>query len=155
MWANIYRSGSRYLDADAELVSWDSGRVSQIQSQGTDPATVVHIFKQNSGGCGQSFNFTGYWWSNIAGAYGAMKWADCVPWTTGPNNELRMYYPRANMVGGQSYQVGGEFTDQGGGSLNGEVTYDTYYGSSKDYHSKWCFNGSDSVYAVDAQGRCY
>lgn len=144
-------AGSRYLDADGSPISWDSYRTGQIQGGSYDPATVFHIFKQNSN-CGQSFNFTGYWWSNISGTYKDQKWADCSYFTSGPNNELRIFYPRSNISAYTQYDVGGEFQDQGGGSLSGETNYDTYYGGNKDNHGKWCFDGSNNIWAPGPSG---
>ena len=144
--------GSRYLHADASPVSWDSGRTAQIQADLYDPMAVFHIFQQNTN-CGQQFNFTGYWWSNIAGTFNNYKWAFCAGQpTTGPNNELRIVYPRLNIVANTAYDVGGEFVDQGGGALSGETNYDTYYITAKDNHGKWCFDGNNNIWAPGPSG---
>ncbi len=154
-WGQMLRDYSgRYLDADADNVWWDGNRAIQLNSQGNDPQTVFHIFKPDSN-CGERFNFTGYWWANIAGVYKYHKWADCVFWTSGPDNELRIYYPRFNIVAYQLYDVGGRFQDQSGSSPAGEVTYDTYFSSNKEYHTKWCFESDDSLHNPNDQGRCH
>jgi len=144
-WGQIVRSGSRYLDVDTDSVYWDGGRTSYVQNNGNDPAIVFHIFKQNSN-CGQRFGFTGYWWTSTPGAYVQSKWADCVVWTSGPNNEVRIYVPRFNISANTNYDFGAEFTDQGGGGLNGESNYDTYYGGNKGNMGKWYFESNDSLH---------
>jgi hypothetical protein len=144
-WGQIVRSGNRYLDVDTDGVYWDNNRTNWVKNNGNDPAIVFHIFQQNTN-CGQQFNFTGYWWSDAPGVYKQQKWADCTWWTSGPNNELRIYTPRNNIVAWVSYDFGGEFVDQGGGSLNGEANYDTYYGSNKQWMAKWYFEGNDNLH---------
>lgn len=145
-WGEVVRSGARYLHVDTNQVWWDPDRVYYLRISGYDSRIVFHIFQQNSN-CGVRMNFTGYWWSDLPGTWMDLaKWADCVAGTTGPNNEMRIGIPRSNIEAYQDYDFGGEWVDQGGGSLSGEADYDTYHGAKKYWMTKFFFEGNDSLH---------
>lgn len=114
-WANIFfrdgAPGQRRLQwTDLYQFYWDSGQISQFQSQNQDPAIVFHHFQQDTNCAGiQPWNFNNYWW--IGGGpidvSGQIKWADCNPFTSSSyNNELRGYFNRSQLIPGNWYEMG-------------------------------------------------
>lgn len=114
---------------------------------------VFHLLQKNSS-CQQRFDYNGWFWSSVPGSWDFSKEAGCPSVAPEIQNENRVYMPRNNINADQSYDIGSEFQEANSANLDGEATYDIYYGSSKDYMTKWCFNSNDYMYNPNSNGRC-
>lgn len=168
-WANIFfrdgPPGQRRLQwTDLYQFYWDSSQIEYFRSQNQDPAIVFHHFQQDTNCAGtQPWNFNNYWWigGGPINVSGQVKWADCNFLTSSShNNELRGYFPRWELIPGRWYEVGAEFIDYptqtlgNWGSGPGQVTFDTYFGSTKAFMGKNCFWYWYEIYEPFPSGRC-